>query len=452
MFHILRVGVTRPSVTLFISESILAYFCVIFSTFLRYSIVNAPIIFADDTYINASIIVVAINLSLYYLDAYSTYFCAQKTKAITYWSIIQAIALSYIFLSIFYYAFPSFYVGRGILSINFIVLSCVLLIWRTIFPVITSEVGLVRRSAILGDDELATHLHDQMENKRHTGFRICLRISLRDRTVEQIVKILEKRQIDTIIITKDTLKKLPLELLWELHLRGDQLLDGLSFYEWLTGRIHPEALQLTNLFFVYNPANLFFTGIIKRMSDILLALFILLITLPFHLIVALLIKLASPGPIFYSQTRTGLNEKTFKMYKYRTMILDAEKYTGPKQASDNDPRITWIGRYLRRTRFDELPQLLNVIRGEMSIIGPRPERPHFTDIFKGKIPYYFFRHSVRPGLTGWAQVNHEYTNDFHGAYEKFQYDMYYIKKFSLGLDFIIMLKTIKVIITGKGAK
>lgn len=134
------------------------------------------------------------------------------------------------------------------------------------------------------------------------------------------------------------------------------------------------------------------------------------------------------------------------------MVVDAEKKTGPKQATDRDDRITRIGHYLRMTRFDELPQLLNVLKGEMSLIGPRPERPPFTEVYKEKIPYYFLRHSVRPGITGWAQVNHEYTNDLEGTYEKFQYDMYYIKYFSLGLDFIIFLKTLKVVITGKGAK
>ena len=134
------------------------------------------------------------------------------------------------------------------------------------------------------------------------------------------------------------------------------------------------------------------------------------------------------------------------------MTADAEKSTGPQWAQYKDPRITVIGKYLRLSRFDELPQIFNVLRGEMSLIGPRPERPHFTDIFKGKIQYYFLRHSVHPGLTGWAQICYQYTSSIKDTSEKFKYDLYYIKNFSLSLDFLIILKTIKVVLTGQGAK
>lgn len=376
----------------------------------------------------------------------------QKSRAISFWILVQAVALSYIFLSFFYYIFPSLYIGRGILSINFIVVVVILELWRIIFPLLTSQAGLIRRVAILGEDKLAVNLQ-KISTEKFAGFEVTRIIPLEEsQNIQEIIDILEKEKLNTLIVTKETLKKLPLELLWKCHLRGDHLIDGLSFYEWLTGKVPCEDLRATNILFVYNPANLYFTRLIKRIFDIIFSLILLVVTAPFHVVIALIIKLTDKGPIFYCQTRTGLYEKIFTIYKYRSMVVDAEKKTGPKQATDRDDRITRIGHYLRMTRFDELPQLLNVLKGEMSLIGPRPERPPFTEVYKEKIPYYFLRHSVRPGITGWAQVNHEYTNDLEGTYEKFQYDMYYIKYFSLGLDFIIFLKTLKVVITGKGAK
>ncbi len=452
MLHILRIGLTKPSVILFISEFVLIYLCVLLATFLRYIIDPNDLWILENILTNSFIVAVSLSIALYYLDAYSTYFYMQNSRAVSFWTLVQAVALSYIFLSIFYYIFPYLYIGRGILVINFFVVILILELWRTTFPLVSSETGLIRRVAILGNDTLACNLKE-IATKKFLGFEITRIIPLEGiQNIQEIIDILEKEKLNTLIITKETLKKLPLELLWKCHLRGDQLIDGLSFYEWLVGKVPCEDLRATNILFVYNPANRYFTRFVKRIFDIVFSLILLVITAPFHLLAAFLIKITDPGPVFYSQTRTGLYEKVFTIYKYRTMVADAEKLTGPKQASDHDPRITWIGNYLRKTRFDELPQLINVLKGEMSLIGPRPERPHFTEIYKEKIPYYFLRHSVRPGITGWAQVSHEYTNDLQGTYEKFQYDMYYIKYFSLGLDFIIFLKTLKVVLTGKGAK
>lgn len=451
MFHILRVGLTKPSIILFISEFILLNFCFIFSAFLRYAI--APDSWVLENLLISSLVVAgAISISLYYLDAYSSYLYMQSSQAVSFWILVQGVALSYIFLSIFYYVFRSFYMGRGVLSINFLLVVTILQLWRMIFPALSSHAGLVRRVAILGEDALA-HNIQELTRTKFSGFEVSQTIPLDDsRNIQNVLDIVDKDHLNTLIVTKESLQKLPLEFFWQCHLRGDQLIDGFSFFEWLTGMVPCEDLRATNILFVYNPANLFFTRLAKRLIDILAGVVLLAITLPFHIAIAALIKLTSKGPIFYNQIRTGLYEKPFTMYKYRSMVQDAEKKTGPQQATDHDPRITWIGYYLRRTRFDELPQILNILKGEMSLIGPRPERPHYTKIYKEQIPYYFMRHSVRPGITGWAQVNHEYTNDLEGTYQKLQYDMYYIKYFSLGLDFIIMLKTIKVIITGKGAK
>ncbi len=187
----------------------------------------------------------------------------------------------------------------------------------------------------------------------------------------------------------------------------------------------------------------------KRISDIVLAIIALVISLPFLPILALLIKLDSPGPVFFTQIRTGRGGKNFLAIKLRTMIKDAEKH-GAEWAKENDPRITRLGKFLRKTRIDEIPQLFNIIRGEMSFIGPRPERPEFIKTLEQHIPFYKERLIVRPGLTGWAQVNFPYGASIEDALQKMQYDLYYIKNRSFILDLSIVLKTIKIVLLGGG--
>lgn len=188
---------------------------------------------------------------------------------------------------------------------------------------------------------------------------------------------------------------------------------------------------------------------LKRLFDITLTCCLFVFLSPLMLLSALAIKLDSPGPVFYSQMRTGLEGKPFKVYKFRSMYEDAEK-RGAQWAGERDPRITRVGRWLRLTRIDELPQLLNVIWGEMSLIGPRPERPEFDIQLRQEIPYYDLRYVVKPGITGWAQVMYPYGASVEDAYEKLAYDLYYIKNYSLALDFAIALKTIRVVLLGKG--
>jgi exopolysaccharide biosynthesis polyprenyl glycosylphosphotransferase len=187
----------------------------------------------------------------------------------------------------------------------------------------------------------------------------------------------------------------------------------------------------------------------KRFIDLFIAVFLLILLLPLLLMIALLIKLTSEGPVFYTQTRVGKNSRIFKMYKFRSMTKDAEEY-GPEWAGEQDPRITKIGRVIRKLYLDEVPQMINVLKNEMSIVGPRPERPHFVEILKNEIPYYYKRLSVKPGITGWAQIKHKYDSSLDDVREKLKYDFYYIENMSLKMDFKIMINTFLVIILMKG--
>jgi len=193
----------------------------------------------------------------------------------------------------------------------------------------------------------------------------------------------------------------------------------------------------------------YFTMKLKRVVDLILVMVLLVILSPLMLLVILAIKLDSPGPVFYSQLRTGLYGKSFRVYKFRSMYQDAEK-RGVQWADKDDPRVTRVGRWLRLLRIDELPQIWNVFKGEMSLIGPRPERPEFDTKLKEAIPYYELRYLVKPGITGWAQVLYPYGASIEDAYEKLAYDLYYIKNYSIWLDLAIAFKTIRVVFLGKG--
>ncbi len=452
MINVLRVGVSTSSFFLFICDAILIYISVIIAYCLRFSIGTDSNIFPI-VFLEGIPVVISIILSIYYLDGYSGYFYTKRREFLFFLVILQSVILGYILLSIFYYIFPEFYLGRGIILLHFFLVTFTLYSWRLFFCWIFPRIELFNiKTVVIGDDNFAKKIYQELEIRNYAGFSIKkLEYKEGANNINDFLEKIWPMGIRHIIITPEILSKMPLEFLWQSHLFGYQILDGCTLYEWLTGKVPYEEMYPRDILFVYHPGNSYITKYIKRCMDIVLSIIGIILTLPFQIIIAALIKITSKGPILYTQERTGLYEKPFIIYKYRTMTTDAEK-TGPQQASSNDPRVTKIGKYLRRTRFDELPQLFNILKGEMSLIGPRPERPHFTSQYKEKIPYYFLRHSVRPGLTGWAQVKHEYTNDFEGTCEKFRHDLYYIKYFSLGLDLIILIKTIKVVITGAGAK
>jgi sugar transferase (PEP-CTERM system associated) len=228
--------------------------------------------------------------------------------------------------------------------------------------------------------------------------------------------------------------------------------DFLTFWERETGRIDLDAIEPRWL--VYSGG--FRTSLLRRVAqrslDILVSVLGLVIASPLMPIVALLIKLDSPGPILYRQERVGKDGQPFQIIKFRSMGVDAEQDAAPQWAELKDPRVTRIGRILRGTRIDELPQLLNVLKGEMSLVGPRPERPAFVSAFARQIPFYEVRHSLRPGITGWAQINYKYAASLEDTKRKLEYDLFYVKNHSVFLDLAIMLQTLRIILWQQGAQ
>lgn len=244
---------------------------------------------------------------------------------------------------------------------------------------------------------------------------------------------------------------LPLNQLLNCKLEGVRVIDLSTFFERIRGEVRIESLRASWLIYGEGFRQGSIRGFVKRSFDILASLILLTVAIPVMLLAALAIAIESPGPVIYRQERVGRGGRTFNVMKFRSMYSDAEADGKPRWAKANDSRITRVGKFARRTRIDELPQIFNVLNGDMSFVGPRPERPYFVAQLSQQIPFYAARHSVKPGITGWAQVKYKYGNTIDDAVHKLQYDLYYVKNHSLFLDILILFKTVAVVFSGEGA-
>lgn len=263
-----------------------------------------------------------------------------------------------------------------------------------------------------------------------------------------------KHNVDEIVVALSERRggSMPLRQLLDCKLSGVRVVDIATHFEKTLAQINIKHVNAGWLVFGDGFSQGMVRAAIKRVCDLVFAILILAVSWPIMLVAALAIRIESRGPVLYRQERVGLNGVPFNVIKFRSMRTDAEKDGKPRWATKNDDRVTRVGRFIRKVRIDELPQLFNVLWGEMSMVGPRPERQFFVDDLVSKIPYYAVRHSVKPGVTGWAQVRYEYGSTIEDSVEKLQYDLYYVKNHSLFLDLLIMLETVAVVLTGKGAR
>ena len=336
---------------------------------------------------------------------------------------------------------------------------------RTIFPHVSNLTLLKRRVVVVGSGVRALDIENVSRSAKH-GFtpvafvRACgdphlVRSIEIDREVspdnEALEKISRELGVQEIVIATDDRRGLPVQQLLRCKLSGISIVDYLSFCERETGRVNLEALQPS--WFIFSDGFRFgpVSAVMKRSFDLIVSAAMLAVVLPVLGLTALAIRLEESGPILYRQERVGLHGKRFILLKFRSMRIDAES-DRPQWAQHQDPRITTIGAFIRKFRIDELPQLINVIRGDMTLVGPRPERPYFVERLAREIPFYDARHAVRPGITGWAQVNYPYGASVEEAREKLSYDLYYVKNQSLFLDLVILAQTFSVIMWPKGAR
>jgi sugar transferase (PEP-CTERM system associated) len=376
--------------------------------------------------------------------------------------VIAALILSFFCLTALYFLVPQIMTGRGNLALALLIFGALQFAWHLRYPMLLKLPGVAQKILILGAGPLAGQIEKVLGVTRHnyvlTGFvqPVGEIASISSRVLEHaedLAGMARKEKISKIIISLSERRGvLPVRDILGCKLNGIEIIDAMAFYEQVTGKLMIEKINPS--WFIFSDG-FRVTPVMrfnKRLLDLTVSFFGLIMSLPIFLLAAVVIKLDTPGPVFFRQVRVGKGEKEFVLYKFRTMRLDAEKDTGAVWAQENDPRATRVGRILRLTRIDELPQLFNVLMGDMSIVGPRPERPEFVTILKEKIPYYSNRHCLKPGATGWAQVRYSYGASVEDAVEKLRYDLYYVKNYSLFLDFLIILETVKVVLCGRGAR
>lgn len=328
-----------------------------------------------------------------------------------------------------------------------------------------SSYGIKRRAVVLGCGQLTSELCQALAGKRWTAWQVIGVVNQgSSRTIsgqetpqiigsyEDLGEVVDKFSIHAIVVCiEDRRSSLPIKALLDFKTRGIDVIDGHQLFEEVSGRLSIDQLRPSALIFSSGFKRRFLASVLKRFLDLVISVFGLLVLIPILGLIGLLIKIDSSGPVFYRQLRVGLRGESFMMWKFRSMSTEAES-NGPRWAARNDPRVSRVGRLLRKTRLDEVPQLYNVLRGEMSLVGPRPERPVFVRELRSLIPYYDIRHTVRPGLTGWAQTQFRYGATAEDAHAKLQYDLYYVKNLTVRLDMRILIETIRVVLLGEGAR
>ena len=416
----------------------------------------------DNVQIPVLVVVVSI-FSTYLAECYVVARNIKKRAMLI--NILIAACMSFFILSALYYLSPSLMIGRGLLALTIASFILYQSLWHFLFFFSHNSPRFSQRVMIVGVG-LVAHQIGEMIKKGHGGFKLIGYVQCTGEsqwagiTDDEIISsadslrdAAEEHQVELIVIALTERRGVfPLRDALSCKLNGIELLDAPTFYELVSGKLMLE--QITPSWFIYsNGFNrpLIITAI-KRCIDVLLALLGLILSLPLMSIIAILIKLDSPGPVLFRQVRVGNREKPFVLFKFRTMRLDAEKTSGAVWAQVNDPRATRFGAFMRKVRLDEIPQLFNVLVGQMSFVGPRPERPEFVEKLKEQIPYYSRRHFIKPGLTGWAQVRYAYGASVDDALEKLRYDLYYVKNLSPLIDTLIFLETIKVVLFGRGGR
>jgi sugar transferase (PEP-CTERM system associated) len=328
-----------------------------------------------------------------------------------------------------------------------------LVAWRGAYLWLAQQPYLRQRVYVLGSGDRARILIEGLQSRMDLGIDIVgwtgeIEEATRDQMADHMLRVAREKRVHRVIVAmQDRRGAMPVQELLTLRLQGlTQIEEATSWLEKISGKIEVAHLHPSWIIFAAGFRFSYISRLAKRLLDLLAGLLGLLLSIPLLPFVVIAIKLDSAGPALYRQQRVGRAGKCFLCYKFRTMRADAEADLGPTWAGDEDPRITRVGRFLRMIRLDEIPQLWCVLKGDMALVGPRPERPEFVEWLRNEIPYYGTRHVVRPGITGWAQVKYKYGNTVEDAKQKLQYDLFYIKNASLGLDLLIMFHTIKTVL------
>jgi sugar transferase (PEP-CTERM system associated) len=447
-----------------LGEGLIIYLAVLISSRL---IMGAEVFVWDRLIgLKALLITLVCQTALYYNDLYDLK-VADRFSEIGI-RLLQALGFSAVFLAGVYYLFPATIIQKGVFVVSAGLVILLIVSWRMAYNHILNRGLFNQKLVILGSGKLAQSICEEIAAKKDCGYSVSMMVPesgqesmicdpntavMHKKDYSGLCDLAKDMGIKKIVVAlQEKRKGFPIQELLNCRVSGIDVLEGNSFYEILTGKLIVEHINPSWLIFSDGFHQSWFRRLAKRGTDLLFSTLLLIIVSPIIAITALLIKLDSQGPVIFSQDRVGENRKPYQVHKFRSMVADAEKLSGPVWAQADDDRITRVGRFIRKWRVDELPQLWNVFKGDMSFVGPRPEREFFVQQLETQIPYYRERFSVKPGITGWAQVSYPYGASVEDAKEKLNYDLFYIKNMSVFFDLMIVLKTIKTVVFGEGAR
>lgn len=457
MIRLFRVFVPTSVVALVLSEVILIYACFIISTYMVVDSDPRVFLFYDGGLSRITLVVVSVMLGLYFQDLYNDFRIRSKTLLIQ--QLCLVIGLVFFSQALLTYVNRELMMSRWVMIFGCLMLLVLIPAWRLLYVGVVFRALGAQKLLFLGTNSVALEIaarlidHPQLglacvgfvDNNREKGEELNGGMVLGN--IADLREVVLECKPDRIVVgLTERRQALPVYDLLDFRFLGIRIEEAATTYEAAFGRVSTRELRPSQLIFSAElgpqPRSLAIQAIYSR----LIGLIGFLLLIPIMLLVALAVRLTSKGPVLYRQNRVGLNGAHFTLYKFRSMRTDAEAETGAVWAARDDPRVTPIGKWLRRLRLDELPQLFNVVRGEMSIVGPRPERPEFVRTLSEQIPFYRQRHCVRPGVTGWAQINYKYGETLEDTIVKLEYDLYYIKNLSPSLDAYILFHTLKVML------
>jgi len=404
------------------------------------------------------LLVVAVFVVLmYYFDLYNSFILANRREVVT--RLVGVLGSAFVALAVLYYAFPEISLNQRSLWVGVLIAAIAVPLWRRLFSLLNRSARFSERAILYGDGPLATALMHEVTNRTELGVKIVgfvgkdtatvPGIPLLDGDLDELVK---RENVQRVLVTMaDRRGRLPVEQLLRLKTSGIYIQDGPEYYENVTGKIPLDSLRLSWLLFSTGFHVRAALQLYKRLFSLIFGSLAIVVTSPVMLLAAIAVRLDSPGPALFRQKRVGEHGQMFEIYKFRSMYDGSDK-KDLTPAEHDDARITRVGKWLRRTRIDELPQLFNIVKGDMSFVGPRPFVPEQEMEYAEKIPFYKERWLVKPGATGWAQINRGYNVTLEDNRDKLAYDLFYIKNVSFGLDLYIMFATIKILVLGRGGR
>lgn len=463
----LHIGGQRiPSKTLLaiFSDIVLVFLGLLSAIFLRFAPTGSAWekLSSLDTMGRIALVVLVCELILYYKGLYEL--SAVRRFSEFSMRLLEALGIACLVLGILYYLIPQLTLGRGITALAAPAILVLILSWRLLFDGVGTIAQNPERILIVGTGSVGISLVREIVSQPELNLKVVGFLDEKGENIgkslvnpgiiggmSELQQVVEHEKVDHVILSLAERRGCtPIRALLDLKFAGVRIEDAHSCHERLMGRIALDNLSPSWLILSAGFRKSAFLLSLKRTIDILVSGLVLLLAWAIMLVIALAIRFETGNPIFFRQERVGLSGRPFNILKFRSMVQDAES-DGPKWATEGDKRITHVGRILRKFRLDELPQFINVLKGEMSLVGPRPERPVFCTMLEDSIPFYGLRHTVRPGITGWAQIKYQYGASVDDAKRKLELDLFYIKHLSLALDFAVLFETVKVVLLGRGA-